>query len=267
MSAKRGGGALNGFLDRGARLEGTLSFDDVFRIDGQFKGTIMSDAELVVGEGGVVEGDVRVGRLAVSGTIKGSVHAKERVELHAGAELGRCKRDPSVDQERSFEHPQREHAVWFVLGDLDERGELLAAGGAVHFAQPRAESDQQHQSGQNKQRAEQITERCERELGQQRFVGKLVQQRLGDARIIRERIKLHIHIVQHSAGVRLSCRRVNQRFFDRLIRAEFLNARQRRPDAEPEAQHKKRQCFIGAAAVFFIFVFFVHVDFEKRCDF
>jgi cytoskeletal protein CcmA (bactofilin family) len=86
MSAKRGG-SLNGFLDRGARLEGTLSFDDVFRIDGQFKGTITSEAELVVGEGGVVEGDVRVGRLAVSGTIKGSVHAKERVELHAGARV------------------------------------------------------------------------------------------------------------------------------------------------------------------------------------
>jgi cytoskeletal protein CcmA (bactofilin family) len=87
MSAKKGGGSLNGFLDRGARLEGTLSFDDVFRIDGQFKGTITSDAELVIGEGGVVEGDVRVARLAVSGTIKGSVHAKERVELHAGARV------------------------------------------------------------------------------------------------------------------------------------------------------------------------------------
>ncbi len=87
MSAKKGGGSLNGFLDRGARLEGTLSFDDVFRIDGQFKGTITSEAELVIGEGGVVEGDVRVARLAVSGTMKGSVHAKERVELHAGARV------------------------------------------------------------------------------------------------------------------------------------------------------------------------------------
>ena len=55
MSAKKGGGSLNGFLDRGARLEGTLSFDDVFRIDGQFKGTITAEAELVIGEGGVVE--------------------------------------------------------------------------------------------------------------------------------------------------------------------------------------------------------------------
>ncbi len=87
MSDRKGSGALNGFLDRGARLEGTLSFDDVFRIDGHFKGTVTADAELVVGDGGVVEGEVRVSRLAVSGTIKGSIFAKERVELHAGARV------------------------------------------------------------------------------------------------------------------------------------------------------------------------------------
>ena len=39
------GGVLNGFLDRGARFEGTLTFEDVFRIDGFFKGTIISDHE------------------------------------------------------------------------------------------------------------------------------------------------------------------------------------------------------------------------------
>jgi cytoskeletal protein CcmA (bactofilin family) len=96
MNTKKGGGSLNGFLDRGSRLEGTISFDEVFRIDGQFKGTITSDAELVIGEGGVVEGDVRVGRLAVSGTIKGSIHAKERVELHAGARVFADIRTPTL---------------------------------------------------------------------------------------------------------------------------------------------------------------------------
>jgi cytoskeletal protein CcmA (bactofilin family) len=96
MSAKKGGGSLNGFLDQGARLEGSLSFDEVFRIDGHFKGTITSDAELVIGEGGVVEGDLRVGRLAVSGTIRGSVHATERVELHSGARVFADVRTPTL---------------------------------------------------------------------------------------------------------------------------------------------------------------------------
>ena len=48
---------LNGFLDRGARFEGKLEFDDTFRIDGILKGTVISPRELVVGDGLVAEGD------------------------------------------------------------------------------------------------------------------------------------------------------------------------------------------------------------------
>lgn len=85
--SQKGRGTLNGFLDKGARFEGTLSFDETFRIDGSFKGTVISEHELVVGDGGVVEGEIRVGRLSVSGTVRGAVHAKERIEVHAGAKV------------------------------------------------------------------------------------------------------------------------------------------------------------------------------------
>ncbi len=78
---------LNGFLDRGARFEGKLEFDDTFRIDGILKGTVISPRELVVGDGAVVEGEIRVARLAVSGTVRGVVFATERIEVHAGARV------------------------------------------------------------------------------------------------------------------------------------------------------------------------------------
>jgi len=87
VTGKAKGGALNGFLDSGASFEGTLTFDDVFRIDGHFKGMVVSESELVVGDRAVVEGEIRVGRLAVSGTIRGIIHAKERVEVNAGARI------------------------------------------------------------------------------------------------------------------------------------------------------------------------------------
>lgn len=87
MTGKAKAGALNGFLDSGARFEGTLSFDDVFRIDGHFRGVVVSENELVVGDRAVIEGEIRVGRLAVSGTIRGVIHARERVEVHAGARI------------------------------------------------------------------------------------------------------------------------------------------------------------------------------------
>jgi len=87
VTGKAKTGALNGFLDSGARFEGTLSFDDVFRIDGHFRGVVISESELVVGDRAVLEGEIRVGRLAVSGTIRGVIHARERVEVHAGARI------------------------------------------------------------------------------------------------------------------------------------------------------------------------------------
>jgi cytoskeletal protein CcmA (bactofilin family) len=87
VTGKAKAGALNGFLDSGARFEGTLSFDDVFRIDGHFRGVVVSESELVVGDRAVIEGEIRVGRLAVSGTIRGVIHARERVEVHAGARI------------------------------------------------------------------------------------------------------------------------------------------------------------------------------------
>jgi cytoskeletal protein CcmA (bactofilin family) len=83
----RKSGSLNGFLDKGARFEGTLTFEDTFRIDGHLKGSVVSEEELVVGDEGTVEGEIRVGRLSVSGTVRGVVHAKQRIEVHAGGRV------------------------------------------------------------------------------------------------------------------------------------------------------------------------------------
>ena len=55
-----------------------------FRIDGTVKGTIVSEQELIVGDAGTVEGEIRVWRLAVSGTIRGVVFARERIEILGG---------------------------------------------------------------------------------------------------------------------------------------------------------------------------------------
>ena len=92
-------GVLNGFLDKGAMVEGTLTFDDTFRIDGILKGNVVSEHELVIGEGGAVEGEIRVGRLAVSGSVRGVVFASERIEVHAGARLVAELHTPAITVE------------------------------------------------------------------------------------------------------------------------------------------------------------------------
>jgi cytoskeletal protein CcmA (bactofilin family) len=78
---------LNGFLDQGCVIRGDVSFSELLRVHGQVVGTVSSDKELLVGEGGVVEGEVSVGRLVVAGTVRGTVRAAERVVVHAGGKV------------------------------------------------------------------------------------------------------------------------------------------------------------------------------------
>jgi cytoskeletal protein CcmA (bactofilin family) len=80
-------GELNGFLDRGASFKGELEFEDTMRIDGRFNGKIMSKNELIVGESATIEGDVYVGRVAISGTVIGKIVAAQRVEIHRNGKV------------------------------------------------------------------------------------------------------------------------------------------------------------------------------------
>jgi len=75
-------GDLSGFLDVGSHFEGELSFEQSFRIDGRVTGKVLSDGDLVVGEKGEVDGEIRVGRLFVSGLVKGEVHVARRLSIH-----------------------------------------------------------------------------------------------------------------------------------------------------------------------------------------
>lgn len=83
----KGSGELNGFLDRGATFKGELEFEDTMRIDGRFNGKIMSKNELIVGESAHIEGDIHVGRIAISGTVVGRIVAEQRVEIHRNGKV------------------------------------------------------------------------------------------------------------------------------------------------------------------------------------
>jgi cytoskeletal protein CcmA (bactofilin family) len=72
---------LSGFFDQGVNFSGELKFTNSLRIDGKFQGKIISSDELIVGEKGVVEAEIEVGRISISGTVKGTIKASERVEL------------------------------------------------------------------------------------------------------------------------------------------------------------------------------------------
>jgi cytoskeletal protein CcmA (bactofilin family) len=83
----RGSEALNGFVDTGCTIRGELEFASSFRLDGRVEGTVRSRSELVVGEDGVVEGEIDVARCLVGGEVRGTIRASEQVVLHASARV------------------------------------------------------------------------------------------------------------------------------------------------------------------------------------
>ncbi|HPC84797.1 MAG TPA: polymer-forming cytoskeletal protein [Thermoanaerobaculaceae bacterium] len=84
---KKAPGTLNGFLDQGCSIKGEIAFTDLLRVHGHASGTVTSEGELLVGEGGVVEGEVSVGRLVVAGAVRGIVRVRERLTVHGSGKV------------------------------------------------------------------------------------------------------------------------------------------------------------------------------------
>lgn len=84
---KKTGGDLNGFLDRGSAFHGELEFEDTMRIDGRFNGKIVSKNELIVGDSAAIDAEIHVGRIAISGTVRGKVKADQRIEIHRSGKV------------------------------------------------------------------------------------------------------------------------------------------------------------------------------------
>ena len=87
MKTRGEGATLNGFLDKGSHLKGELSFEETFRIDGKFEGKIPSGSELILGDSAEVDAEIHVERLSINGSLKGTVRASERIEIHPRARV------------------------------------------------------------------------------------------------------------------------------------------------------------------------------------
>jgi cytoskeletal protein CcmA (bactofilin family) len=71
----------------GTEIVGDIKTNGDLRIDGFVKGTITTTGKLVVGEKGMVEGEVKCLNSTVSGTIKGTILVDELLMLHATAKI------------------------------------------------------------------------------------------------------------------------------------------------------------------------------------
>jgi cytoskeletal protein CcmA (bactofilin family) len=82
-----GGNGLTAFIDEGSEIEGRYTFSGTVMLNGRFKGEISTTDTLIIGDKGVMNGDVRAGQVLIRGEVVGNVSATERVELKRTARV------------------------------------------------------------------------------------------------------------------------------------------------------------------------------------
>jgi cytoskeletal protein CcmA (bactofilin family) len=69
------------FLGRGTNFKGIVTFDGTVRIDGRVEGEVHTGGAVIIGESAIIKGIIAAGSVAISGRVKGTVTAQQKVEL------------------------------------------------------------------------------------------------------------------------------------------------------------------------------------------
>ena len=84
----KGKGGAHTLVDGNARVVGDIHFSGDLHVQGQVQGNLLAAAEggnLVVGQGGLIEGEIHAPVVVISGEVRGDIHAGQRLKLEATA--------------------------------------------------------------------------------------------------------------------------------------------------------------------------------------
>jgi len=79
---------INAFLGKDIAFEGKLNFNGTVRIDGHFKGEITStEGNLIVGEFGIIDANIHISHIFISGEIRGNIIADHKIDIHPSGKI------------------------------------------------------------------------------------------------------------------------------------------------------------------------------------
>ncbi len=84
--AEETGGEVT-IIGQGAKLEGTVVSAGSLRVDGQLKGSIQAEGDVLLSAQSVVEADIKAANVSVAGSFKGDVAVKGTAELARGGRI------------------------------------------------------------------------------------------------------------------------------------------------------------------------------------
>ncbi|MHB8078811.1 MAG: bactofilin family protein [Candidatus Krumholzibacteriia bacterium] len=80
-------GSQTSILAQGCKFEGKIEVRGTLRIEGEFKGTIETPDNLIVGKSGIVHAQCKVKSAVIGGQVYGNIQAENKIELQAGSRL------------------------------------------------------------------------------------------------------------------------------------------------------------------------------------
>jgi len=77
----------NTLIGNGTTITGEIVSKFDIRIDGTFKGNVTGDSKVILGQDGVVEGDINCAQADILGNVKGNITVKELLNLRGKANV------------------------------------------------------------------------------------------------------------------------------------------------------------------------------------
>ncbi len=74
-------------LAQGCRFEGKADVKGTFRVEGEFKGSMETPENLIIGKTGVVYANVKVKNAIIGGQLFGNISAESKIELQSGSHI------------------------------------------------------------------------------------------------------------------------------------------------------------------------------------
>ncbi len=78
---------IKAFLGKGAEFEGKLVLTGSVRIEGNFKGEVMGNGTLIIGDGSLVEANIDIDNILIFGEVRGNLNIKEKTEITSQGRL------------------------------------------------------------------------------------------------------------------------------------------------------------------------------------
>ena len=130
-SYNEGFGSSHNNIGYGTKIKGEITCDGDIRIDGHVKGSVSSKAKIVIGESGMIEGDVVCTNAVIAGQVTGTITVNELLTLQSTAVVdgdiiagkfvveegakfnGKCQMGEGMMQERDIEEQVNEKELQF----------------------------------------------------------------------------------------------------------------------------------------------------------